>query len=47
MLIPKERAGGILASDRIALRKVDVDFLVERNEIVLVAEKKSKIIVVK
>ena len=47
VLLPKERGGGILATDHIALKKVDVDFLVEKNEIVVVAGKKSTIIVVK
>ena len=47
VLVPKERGNGILVSDRLALKKVDVDFLVERNEIVLVVSKKSKVIVVK
>ena len=47
VLVPKERGSGILVSDRLELKKVDVDFLVERNETVLVASKKSKVIVVK
>ncbi|VVC00774.1 Uncharacterised protein [uncultured archaeon] len=47
VLVPKERAQGIQASDRLALRKVDVDFLTEKNEVVLVVSGKSKLIVVK
>lgn len=47
VLVPKERGSGILVSDRLELKKVDVDFLVEKNEIVLVVSKKSKVIVVK
>ncbi|MCX8175437.1 MAG: HEAT repeat domain-containing protein [Candidatus Micrarchaeota archaeon] len=47
LLVPKERASGISPSDMLAPKKVDVDFLVEKNEVVLVASKKSKIIVVK
>lgn len=47
VLVPKERASGILVSDRISLKKVDVDFLVEKNETVLVVSRKSKVIVVK
>jgi len=47
VLVPKERGQGILVSDRIALKKVDVDFLVEKNETVLVVSRKSKVIVVK
>ena len=47
VLVPKERGSGILVSDRLELKKVDVDFLVEKNETVLVDSKKSKLIVVK
>ncbi|MCX8195092.1 MAG: HEAT repeat domain-containing protein [Candidatus Micrarchaeota archaeon] len=47
LLVPHERAGGISASDKIALKGVSVDFLVESNEVVLVAKPKSKIIIVK
>lgn len=47
VLVPKERGSGILVSDRLELKKVDVDFLVEKSEIVLVVSKKSKVIVVK
>ncbi len=47
VLVPKERAKGILVSDRIELKKVSVDFLVESKEIVLVASRASKILVVK
>lgn len=47
VLVPKERGRGILVSDRLELRKVDVDFLVDRNETVLVVSRKSKVIVVK
>ena len=47
VLVPKERGSGILVSDRLELKKVDVDFLVEKNETVLVVSKKSQLIVVK
>ena len=47
LLVPHERAQGITSSDRLALKGVAVDFLVESNEVVLVAKNKSKIIVVK
>lgn len=47
VLVPKERGSGILVSDRLELKKVDVDFLVEKNETVLVVSRKSKVIVVK
>lgn len=47
LLVPHERASGITMSDRLALKGVAVDFLIESNEVVLVAKNKSKIIVVK
>jgi hypothetical protein len=47
LLVPHERASGISQSDRLALKGVAVDFLVETNEIVLVAKNRSRIIVVK
>ncbi|MEM2138070.1 MAG: HEAT repeat domain-containing protein [Candidatus Anstonellaceae archaeon] len=47
VLVPPERANGITTSDKLALKGVAVDFLVETNEVVLVAKPKSKIIVVK
>jgi len=46
-LIPHERAGGIVQQDRLSLKGVSVDFLVESNEVVLVVKNKSKVIVVK
>ena len=47
LLVPKERGAGISVSDKIALKKAVVDFLIERNEIVLLATGKTSIIVVK
>ncbi len=47
LLVPHERASGITASDHLALKGVVVDFLVESNEVVLVAKNKSKVIIVK
>jgi hypothetical protein len=47
VLVPKERSAGISTTDRIVLRRVAVDFLVESNEIVLVVGKKSGLMVVK
>lgn len=47
LLVPRERAGGISISDRIAPKKVAVDFIVDKNEIVLVAGPKSGIVVYK
>jgi len=47
LLIPSERAHGIAPQDKIALRGVAVDFLVETSEAVLVVKSKSKVIVIK
>lgn len=47
VLIPSERAQGINQQDRLALKGVSVDFLVETNEIVLLAKNKSRVIVLK
>jgi hypothetical protein len=46
VLVPKERGQGISAADRLSLKKVDVDFLVEKNEIILLVGKKSAVVVV-
>ncbi|MCX8197357.1 MAG: HEAT repeat domain-containing protein [Candidatus Micrarchaeota archaeon] len=47
LLVPQERASGISPQDKIILKNVWVDFLVESNEVVLVVKPKSKILVVK
>ncbi|VVC01219.1 HEAT repeats [uncultured archaeon] len=47
LLVPKERGTGISVSDKIALKKVAVDFLIERNEIILLATNKTSIILIK
>jgi hypothetical protein len=47
LLVPRERASGISIADKIAPKKVAVDFIVEKNEIVLVAGPKSSIVVYK
>lgn len=47
VLIPSERAAGISTHDKIALKNVSSDFLVEEKEVVLVVKKNSKVIVVK
>src|SRR3989338_6745246 len=47
VLIPSERASGITMNDRLSLKGVSADFLVESSEVVLVVKNKSKIIVVK
>jgi len=47
LLVPQERARGINSGERLALKGVAVDFLVESSEVVLVAKPKSKIILVK
>lgn len=47
LLVPHERAAGISPNDRLALKGVAVDFLVESSEVVLVAKNKSKVIIVK
>lgn len=46
-LVPHERAHGITGQDRLALKGVSVDFLVESSEVVLVVKNKSKVVVVK
>ena len=46
-LIPSERAHGIAQQDRIILKGVSVDFLVEGNEVVLVVKNKSRVLVSK
>ncbi|MCX8198337.1 MAG: HEAT repeat domain-containing protein [Candidatus Micrarchaeota archaeon] len=47
VLIPQERAKGIEANDRIILKGVNADFLVETSEVVLVVKPKSKVLVSK
>lgn len=47
VLIPSERAHGIAQQDRLILKGVSVDFLVEGNEVVLVVKNKSRVMVVK
>jgi len=47
VLIPQERTRGINVNDKIALKDVYADFLIETNEVVLVVGPKSKIILVK
>lgn len=47
VLVPQDRARGILATDRLSLKGVMADFLVESSEVVLVVKNKSKVIVVK
>ncbi len=47
VLIPSERARGVSPQDRLALKGVSVDFLVEANEVVLVVKPKSKVILSK
>jgi len=47
VLIPSERAHGITPQDKLALKGVVVDFLVETSEVVLLVKSKSKVIVVK
>ena len=47
LLVPRERSGGITVSDRIAPKKVVVDFIVEKNEVVLLATNKSSIVIYK
>jgi len=47
VLMPPERAAGISQTDKLALKGVLVDFLVESNEVVLVVKNKSKVILVK
>ncbi len=46
-LVPHERAIGINQQDRLALKGVAVDFLVESSEVVLVVKNKSRVVVVK
>ncbi|MFA6329049.1 MAG: HEAT repeat domain-containing protein [Candidatus Micrarchaeia archaeon] len=47
LLVPKERASGIAATDRLAAKKVAVDFLMDKGEVVLLATGKSSIVVYK
>jgi hypothetical protein len=47
LLASKERASGISTSDKVAPKKVSVDFLMEKSEVVLLATSKSSIVVVK
>ena len=47
LLVPRERAGGITTSDRVAPKKVAADFIVEKSEVVLLAGTKSAVVVYK
>lgn len=47
LLVPKERAAGISVTDKLSPKKVAVDFIVEKNEVVLLATGKSQLVVVK
>ncbi|MEM4348288.1 MAG: HEAT repeat domain-containing protein [Candidatus Anstonellaceae archaeon] len=47
VLIPVERAEGLRPQDKIILKNVSVDFLVETQEVVLLVKPKSKILLVK
>lgn len=47
VLVPHERASGITQADRLSLRGVSVDFLIETNEVVLVVKNKSRVMVSK
>jgi len=47
LLVPKERTAGISTQDRLAAKKVAVDFLMEKSEVVLLATGKSSIVVYK
>jgi hypothetical protein len=47
VLVPRERAAGISAADKIALKRVSCDFLVETNQVVLVVGSKSELVVIK
>jgi len=47
LLAPKERTAGISTQDRLAAKKVAVDFLIEKGEVVLLATGKSSIVVYK
>jgi len=47
LLVPKERTDGISTADRLAAKKVAVDFLMEKSEVVLLANSKSSIVVYK
>ena len=47
VLIPSERASGISQMDKLSLKGVAVDFLVETNEVVLVVKNKSRVLVAK
>ncbi|MEM4554425.1 MAG: HEAT repeat domain-containing protein [Candidatus Anstonellaceae archaeon] len=47
VLVPHERAAGLKPQDKIILKNVSVDFLVETQEVVLLVKPKSKILLVK
>ena len=47
LLVPKERTAGISTADRLAAKKVAVDFLMEKGEVVLLATGKSSVVVYK
>ncbi|MCX6769203.1 MAG: HEAT repeat domain-containing protein [Candidatus Micrarchaeota archaeon] len=47
LLVPRERATGISVADKLAPKKVAADFIVEKNEVVLLAVSKSQIVVYK
>ncbi|MEM4633814.1 MAG: HEAT repeat domain-containing protein [Candidatus Anstonellaceae archaeon] len=47
VLIPPERARGIAVKDKLILKGVSVDFLVESGEVVLIVKPKSKVLLVK
>jgi hypothetical protein len=47
VLVPRERAMGIGMNDRICLKRVDADFIVETNEVVLIVGSKSELHVIK
>jgi hypothetical protein len=47
LLVPRERSNGITTQDRVAAKKVTADFLVEKNEVVLLVGPKSAVVVYK
>jgi hypothetical protein len=47
LLVPRERASGVTAQDRVAPKKVAADFIVEKSEVVLLAGTKSSVVVYK
>ena len=47
LLVPRERAGGITAQDRVAPKRVAADFIMEKGEVVLLAGTKSSVVVYK